>query len=78
MLLRPLRHQVSVNKHFSGAGKVHINAPPAPERYFYIFLRLLRRRRSVFKYFSGAEEVFLYIYMYLPDTSTAPEKPGKY
>jgi len=33
-------------------------------------------RRSVFKYFSGAGEVFLYIY--LSDTSPAPEKPVKY
>jgi len=40
--------------------------------------RLLLRRRSVFKYFSSAGEVFLYIYLHVSDTSSAPEKPGKY
>src|SRR6218665_3791046 len=75
-LLRPLWRQISVYKHFSGAGKVCINTSLAPERCFKILSRLLQSRRSVFKYFSGAGEVFLYIY--LSDTSPAPEKPGKY
>src|SRR6218665_4137811 len=53
-----------------------MNTSPAPERCFQILPRLIRRRRSVFEYFSGAGEVFVYIY--LSDTSPAPEKPGKY
>src|SRR6218665_1963795 len=51
--------QISVYKHFSGAGKVYINTSPAPERCFQILPRLLRRRRRVFKFFSGSGEVLL-------------------
>jgi len=46
--------------------KVCINTSPAPERCVQILPRLLRRRRSIS------------IYIYLSDTSQAPEKPGKY
>ena len=51
-----------------------INSSPAPGEV-YKNTRLIRRRRSVSKYFSGAGEVFIYIY--LSDTSPAPEKLEK-
>src|SRR6218665_1614555 len=67
-LLRPLRRQKSVYKHFSGVGKVFLNtsqassAPeryeisntsPAPEKYLYT---LFRRRRSAYIHLFGAGE----------------------
>src|SRR6218665_1388973 len=67
-----LQLQISVYKHFSGAGKVCINTSPAPERCF-----------KYFPGFSGAGEVYLntspapekYFYIiYLSDTSPASEK----
>ena len=75
MRIRLLRCQISVYKHFSGAGKVFSNtseASPAPERYFYIYTYLIRLRRrrsleSIYIHLSGAEEVFIH-------TSPAPEK----
>src|SRR6218665_3590131 len=39
--LRLLRCQISVYKHFSGAGKVCINTSPAPERCFQVLPRLI-------------------------------------
>ena len=78
----PLRCQISVYKHFSGAGKMCINTSPAPERCFQILPRLFRRRISVFKYFSGAGEVLLIWYLsdsgeaweVFKNTFLAPEK----
>src|SRR6218665_3135838 len=60
-LFRPLRRQISVYKHFFGAGKVCINTSPAPERCFKILLRLIQRRRSVFisTYLIGLPLIFL-------------------
>ena len=59
---------------FSGAKEVYINTSPAPEKCVKI---LLRRRNDVYKYFlgfpgAGAGEMFSYIY--LSNTSPAPDK----
>src|SRR6218665_3919967 len=51
---------------FSGARKLCINTSPAQERCFQILPRLLRRQRGIS------------IYIYLSDTSPAPDMPGKY
>src|SRR6218665_234017 len=72
LLLRPLRRQISVYKHFSGAGKVCINTSPAPERCFQILPRLFQRG-EVYLNISPALENYN-----LSDTSPAPEKLGKY
>src|SRR6218665_1628733 len=72
MLLRLLRRQISVYKRFFGVRKVCINTSSAVFKYFLGF--------------SGLEEVYLntstapekYFYIYLSDTSPAPEKHGKY
>src|SRR6218665_3435338 len=55
---------------FSGARSVYMNTSPAPKKCVKI---LLRRRKGV-----HAGEVFLYNFIYLSDTSPAPENSGKY
>jgi len=46
------------------------------QNHNYCYHQHYRHYCCVFKYFSVAGEVFLYIY--LSDTSPAPEKTGKY
>src|SRR6218665_528509 len=64
-----------------GAKEVYTNTSPAPEKRAKILLRRQNGvykyfRRSLSEYFSCPGEVFLYMYLY--DTSQAPEKPRKY
>ena len=54
---------------------MRINIYPAPERCFSILPRLLRRGEV---YLNTSPAPDKYFYIYLPDTSPAPEKPWKY
>ena len=78
MLLRLLRRQISVYKHFFGAGEVCKTTSPAPEKYFYTYMYLSdtspapeKHGNYLYSPFRRRRSVYIHV------TYMAPEKVGE-